>query len=52
MQQKIDDTEVLYNEVFDIDDGLAEVFDSLAINAASIAKIEPLVAEIRGLHEI
>lgn len=49
MQQKIGDIDVLYNEVLGIDAGLGKVFDSLAIKAASIAKTEPLVAEIPWL---
>lgn len=49
MQQRIDNIEDLSTNILGIDDGLGAVYDSLAIKAASIAKTEPLIADIPWL---
>lgn len=49
MQQRIDNIEDLSTNILGIDDGLGVVYDSLAIKAASIAKTEPLIADVPWL---
>lgn len=49
MQQKIADIDELTSKVLGIDDGIGAVYDALAVKAASIAKIEPAIAEIPWL---
>lgn len=49
MQTKIDDVEELSSNILGVDDGLGKLYDVLSVKAASIAKIEPLVADIPWL---
>lgn len=49
MQKKIDNIDELSSKIIGIDDGMAAVYDSLSVKAASIAKIEPTIAAIPWL---
>lgn len=49
MQVKIDNIDELSSKIIGIDDGIAPIYDALAVKAASIAKLEPLVSEIPWL---
>lgn len=49
MQKEIDNIDQLSQTVLGIDDGLATVYDAMAVRATSIAKIEPAIAAIPWL---
>lgn len=50
LEEKIQDTELLYSKILGVHENLPDVLDVMAVRASSIGRIEPLVATIPWLH--
>ncbi|ALS99944.1 HDOD domain-containing protein [Lacimicrobium alkaliphilum] len=50
LEEKIQDTELLYSRILGVHENLPDVLDVMAVRASSIGRIEPLVATIPWLH--
>jgi hypothetical protein len=50
LEEKLEDTELLYSRILGVHENLPDVLDVMAVRASSIGRIEPLVATIPWLH--
>ncbi|GGD73326.1 HDOD domain-containing protein [Lacimicrobium alkaliphilum] len=50
LEEKLEDTELLYSKILGVNENLPDVLDVMAVRASSIGRIEPLVATIPWLN--
>ncbi|WP_088331400.1 HDOD domain-containing protein [Lacimicrobium sp. SS2-24] len=50
LEEKLEDTELLYTKILGVHENLPDVLDVMAVRASSIGRVEPLVATIPWLH--